>query len=270
MRFTVNDLTADYVRQILDYDPETGHFRWKARADVRKEWNTRRAGKIAGAPCGPHGYWQIRINDRLYLGHRLAWLFIHGEWPAGDLDHRNLRTGDNALCNLRAATASENGQNRALQRNNKSGFKGVSFDKQTGRWRASIKAHGIVTRLGRFDTPEKAGAAYAAAASQLYGEFARVEKPVSDEIAIRLANDAESARKAQSNNLSGFRGVSEWGKNGRRWQARINVAGKRFKIGVYDSPEEAAAAYADTARRLFGEFARVEGRGADHAPPANG
>jgi hypothetical protein len=173
MRRYLSNLTAEFIREILDLTPETGELRWRFRADYPKKWNSRFVGKIAGGPSGAGGRWQIRINDRLYLGYRLAWLHQYGEWPMADLDHKDGNIEDDRPTNLRLATPAQNGANRGAQKNNTSGFKGVSFDKQTGRWRAKIKANGRHISIGRFDTPEAAATAYAEAAQRLHGKFAR-------------------------------------------------------------------------------------------------
>jgi hypothetical protein len=106
---------------------------------------------------------------------------VHGEWSAPDItiDHRDRCRSNNSgyVSNLRTATFAENNWNRPKYRNNKSGFKGVSFDKLTGRWRAIIRCNKVVHRLGRYETPETAAAAYNEAARRLHGEFAYIVEP---------------------------------------------------------------------------------------------
>lgn len=177
-----NDLTAEYVRQRLDYDPATGSFRWKSYAGSapreNKRWNTRYAGKQAGtvrsfSASSPLQYVQIKLRNFNYLAHRLAWLYVYGEWPEGELDHINGDSLDNRIANLRLATTSQNQANRRINQNNASGFKGVC--KLRARFRAKITREGQARHLGTFDTPEEAHAAYAAAAREHFGEFARGE-----------------------------------------------------------------------------------------------
>lgn len=91
------------------------------------------------------------------------------------IDHINLNTLDNRRCNLRVATFSQNGMNRGKYSRNTSGYKGVSWDKECGKWRAQIMKQGKPYKIGRFDTPEEAYAAYCATALELHGEFARLE-----------------------------------------------------------------------------------------------
>jgi hypothetical protein len=116
----------------------------------------------------------VRLDGHDYLGHRLAWLHFYGRWPRLNPDHRNCDPSDNRIGNLREATKSQNGSNRGKQRNNKSGFKGVSWHKTRKRWVAFIERDGKSRYLGLFNEPEDAHAAYCAAAERLYGEFARV------------------------------------------------------------------------------------------------
>jgi len=160
-----SDLTAERLRELFNYDPETGVFRRRVTC------SNRRAGEVAGSFS--HGYLRIGIDGRDYLAHRLAWLHVHGVWPAGEVDHRNQTRDDNRIDNLREATHAQNGWNAGKRSHNASGFKGVSFDKRDRRWVAEIRHHGKRECLGYFDTPEEAHAAYVEAAHRLHGEFAR-------------------------------------------------------------------------------------------------
>lgn len=92
---------------------------------------------------------------------------------AAIVDHANGDRLDNRRINLRACTISQNNCNRGPYARNRSGIKGVSYCKQTGRWRATVSIDGRMKQLGRFHSPEEAAAAYAAAATRLQGEFAR-------------------------------------------------------------------------------------------------
>lgn len=154
-------LTADRVREVLDYNPETGVFRWKVRLGQRC-----RVGNEAGS-FSAEGYRQIKIDGRLHLAHRLAWLHTYGVWPRVDLDHRNEIKYDNRIANLREATKAQNTQNRSRARSdNQNGFMGVS--RVTGGWRALIDVNGQRHNLGLFGTPEEAHAAYLAAKRELH------------------------------------------------------------------------------------------------------
>lgn len=94
-----------------------------------------------------------------------------------NVDHINGDGLDNTRANLRIASTSENGCNRKMQSNNVSGFKGVTWDKQHGKWKMAIrKGEHAVQRL--FDDPITAAEAYDEAAKQLHGEFAKLNFPV--------------------------------------------------------------------------------------------
>ncbi len=168
-----NPLSADYVRSALDYDPKTGVFRWKHRDDVPFSTNCRIVGRVAGS-INTAGHRQIEIHSVPYLASYLAWLIMTGEWPVFQIDHKNTIYDDNTWRNLRTATISQNARNTKKKKTNTSGFKGVSWRKDGGYWRASIKKDGVQHRLGRFDTAEQAYAAYCEAARRLHGEFARL------------------------------------------------------------------------------------------------
>lgn len=170
-----SELTAEYVRQILDYDPSTGALTWRERADMRPQWNARYAGKAAGWRDS-HGYWQIHINGRIHKVHRVAWLYMTGEWPKNEIDHRDTDRSNNRFVNLREATSAENKRNVGAQSNNTSGHKGVSWHKSSGKWSANIKVDNKQHHLGLFDADKKheAVSAYERAAKKHHGEFARV------------------------------------------------------------------------------------------------
>lgn len=165
------------LKRLLHYDPQTGVFTWLHRSDVTKAWNTRYSGKVAGydwtPPPGNVTYRNIRIFDWPFLGHRLAWLYMTGSWPTAEVDHKDTNGLNNKWENLRSASKVQNGANRGANCNNKTGFKGVSRNKRTGRYRATIQAGGKWRWLGSFDTAEQAHAAYCAAAALSAGEFVR-------------------------------------------------------------------------------------------------
>lgn len=173
-------LTAAYVRSILDYNPETGVFTWRERPREHflsdKSWTAfkaRFAGEIAGTD-NPLGHLEICINGVSYKAHRLAWLIMTGEWPKDFIDHINRRRADNRFANLREATDAQNKRNTGKRRHNKSGIKGVSWNRQRQKWQADIQSDRKRRYLGIFDDIAEAAAAYARAAKELHGEFARV------------------------------------------------------------------------------------------------
>lgn len=163
----VTGLDARRLRDLLEYDAETGIFRWRSTNSNRAV-----AGSVAGTKDARKGYIYIRINGRRYLAHRLAWLYETGEWPVDLIDHRNLDTADNRFANLRQASDSDN---KANKRPFGKYQKGVIFDARlrSKPFAARIMVRGKFIHLGMFETEEAAGAAYAVAARHHYGEFAR-------------------------------------------------------------------------------------------------
>lgn len=157
----MTDLTVERLRELLDYDPDTGLFTWRVRTR-----NSVKFGDVAGC-FSSTGYWQIQIDGRKHRAHRLAWLYVTGEWPTSDLDHINGIRDDNRIANLRAATRSENGQNqREPQSHNKVGYLGVHSHQ--GKFRAIIILDGKKKHIGCFPTPEAAHAAYLEAKRRLH------------------------------------------------------------------------------------------------------
>ena len=156
-------MTAERLRELLNYDPETGLFTWRV-----DRGGTARVGAIAGLRDAADGYIRIKVDGRRYKAHHLVRLYVRGKWPeAGYMtDHVNGNRADNRLANLRHATFSQNAANRKAPTTNTSCFKGVCFHQRIGKWQ---KRH----HLGYFDTAEAAHAAYCAAAQKYHGRFAR-------------------------------------------------------------------------------------------------
>jgi hypothetical protein len=177
----VENINAEYVRSILDYETGTGILRWKPRplrhfADERamKIWNTKNAGAIAGTLDPTRGVIEITIDRKRYKAHRLAWLWATGHWPKCLVEHKDLNPANNRWTNLREGTKAQNGMNRIRPRNNTSGYKGVCFWKRDGNWIAKIKVNGKTIHLGYYPNSEAAHTAYSKAAEHYFGEFARV------------------------------------------------------------------------------------------------
>jgi hypothetical protein len=163
----------DNIRNHLSYEPGTGVFRWIKS----KSPQDRMAVDAVAGHLHHTGYRVIRFMDRPYLAHRLAWWFIHGVMPLGDIDHEDMDKDNNRIGNLRPATRSQNQANRGPPPKNTSGFKGVNLCKQTGRWLARIQVDDRRKHLGRFDSAEAAAQAYDIAARQLHGKYARLNFP---------------------------------------------------------------------------------------------
>lgn len=162
-------LTRERLLQVLDYDPATGAFVWKARPD-KKPWTGKNAGKIAGSPHNG-GYTAIAIDRKKYLAHRLAWLAVYGEWPDKFIDHRNLDKKDNRIGNLRLANFGESSANASIRSDNTSGHRGISFNKQRRRWDAYVHIDGVKWQFGSFKEKQLAIKEHARVAQQMFGEF---------------------------------------------------------------------------------------------------
>lgn len=147
------ELTAERLRELLHYDPETGFFTWT------QDNGRHRAGERAEHKTA-QDYRGITIDGTSYLAHRLAWLYALGDWPSLDVDHRDGNRANNSFLNLREASDSENAQNRAIRSDNSSGFPGVSWHKRAQAWQSKIGINGRRMFLGIFETPEEASAAY--------------------------------------------------------------------------------------------------------------
>lgn len=161
------ELTAEYLRERVHYDPETGVFtRAVPGGNIPIESEAGRASKRKD-----NTYVTIQINGRRYGAHRLAWLYMTGEWPPALVDHKNTDRQDNHWDNLRCATRTQNNWNSNAGIRNTTGFKGVSLKR--GKYRARLMVNGKSTQLGTFDTPEAAHAVICAERTKQQGEFAR-------------------------------------------------------------------------------------------------
>lgn len=172
--------TPEQLRQLLRYEPDTGKLFWKERPLEMflsewsgKMWNARYAGEEAFTARGRDGYRRGAVLYTSMLAHRVAWAIYHGDWPENHLDHVNGDKTDNRIENLRSATNAENMRNTGLRADNKSGFKGVSWNAGCGKWQAHIRVDGKTKHLGLFDAAEAAHQAYCKAAAELHGQFAR-------------------------------------------------------------------------------------------------
>lgn len=154
-------LTQEELKAIIHYCPETGGFTWaKTRGPAI-------AGRIAGAKA-KNGYILIGVFRTKFRAHRLAWFYVHGEWPKNYIDHKNGIRDDNRITNLREVNFSENCQNvRKAYKNNTTKALGVSHDGY-GKYRARIQNNYKSTRLGLFSTKEEAHAAYVEAKRKMH------------------------------------------------------------------------------------------------------
>jgi len=157
-------LTHERLLERLHYNPITGIFMWREPLNNRIKAGNKLAGTIK-----PSGHWRITIDGKFYYAHRLAWFYMTGRWPDGEIDHINSNPTDNSFVNLREATRSQNSANTRRRSDNTSGLKGASWSKSRRKWISHIKNQ----HIGSFTNKEDAHAAYSAAAEEMFGEFAR-------------------------------------------------------------------------------------------------
>jgi hypothetical protein len=160
-------MDASQLKELFKYDPDTGEIHWIALGKGRVK--KRAAGTITQS-----GYVGILIDGDRYYAHRIAWALHHGAWPDRQIDHINGIKTDNRISNLRLATNSENGKNYGLNKSNTSGVTGVSWCKQTQKWRAVIKVNGKQLNKGRYSDKDTAIAVRKAAEIEHFGEWRRV------------------------------------------------------------------------------------------------
>ena len=162
-------ITAERLRELLHYDPETGIWTWRAKSDDNSRAEVGdRAGSINNK-----GYWRLKINGEVYSAHRLAWLYMTGEWPSGFLDHKDMDRANCKWDNLRLATHGQNNANRKIPSNNTSGVKGVSYIARRKEFVAYISVDGKRTQIGYFRTIEDAKSARLSAQREYHGQFSR-------------------------------------------------------------------------------------------------
>jgi hypothetical protein len=146
------DWTLKYLKEILEYNEQTGIFTWKENRGSNKT-----KGKIADNK-NLRGYITIGINGKRYKAHRLAWLYIYGDFPKGQIDHINGVRDDNRIENLRIVTNRQNCQNYKIHREGK--LVGNSFHKNNKKWQSSIVINGKQKYLGYYETQQEAHEAY--------------------------------------------------------------------------------------------------------------
>lgn len=151
-------VTHERLKELLHYDPETGVFRRLVRRFGAHEFPDTHDGR---------GYLQFCVDGRLYLAHRLAWLYVHGHWPPTEIDHKNRIRDDNRLANLRLATRSQNNWNKVRVAKSNSGHLGV-YGLKNGSWCAVIAGRWLGTFWVREEAINRANDYRA----EVAGEFA--------------------------------------------------------------------------------------------------
>lgn len=156
------DLTAQRLRELLNYDPETGAL---TNAVSRIHCP---AGALAGSKR-KNGYIEVSLLGGRYYAHRLAWLHVHGEWPQNSVDHINGVRDDNRIANLRDVQHRVNLQNRrSAPSNSMSGVLGAKWIPRKRLWSSRIKVGGATKSLGYYKTADEAHQAFLSAKRRLH------------------------------------------------------------------------------------------------------
>ena len=160
-------LTADRLRELVDFDPETGVFTQRIVYEgQRARW---KAGRVSGSISKGTGYLTLRLDGKLYQAHRVAWMHHFGVWPQDHIDHINGQQTDNRIANLRDVSNAINRQNtRGPRCDSQTGMQGVSLDKRRSKFFARIRVNGRTFHLGYFDDAASAHDAYLDAKRELH------------------------------------------------------------------------------------------------------
>lgn len=159
-------ITQKELKQWLYYSPTVGTFEWIKRGRGVQ------VNCLAGRVCPKSGYINVRLQRKTYRAHVLAWLYMTGSWPEMELDHKDGDKTNNAFCNLRLATKSQNRWNAQNFRTSSSGVKGVTYMPKAKKWRAVVGINNEKVNIGLFKTMEEAEQAVRIKREELHGEFA--------------------------------------------------------------------------------------------------
>lgn len=263
----------DILRELLDYDPQTGIFKWKARGPhlfrfTRQfiTWNERNVGTEA-LNSVHRGKLYGKVAGEQYFAHRIAWKYVYGTDPEF-IDHINGNTQDNRIANLRSVDVATNNRNMSKPKRNKSGFIGVRKSDKSDRWAAFITYEGKRINLGTFDSKADAVAA-------------RVEAEVKFGFHPNHGRDQQSLAPRM---LPIGPSVQEWIQFQKRKQATARTQRKPAEhrpggsgiIGIYQRGDAWCAYIKRNGRRSWlGSFATKEAaiaarRNAEQANPAGG
>lgn len=174
------DLTQSDVRAVFDYDESNG---WLIR---KKDENGRPYNKPAGITPICSGYGRLRVNGKMYLAHRIIWLWYYGSWPIFEINHIDRDRMNNRISNLEDVRRVQNQHNKGEYKNNTTGYKGVSWSKRDNKFYAQIKNNAKTFFLGYFNTPEEAHYAYKLAKIQ-YHPTSPDAKKYAEELGIEIS-----------------------------------------------------------------------------------
>lgn len=167
----MNKITQKELKLLLTYSPMTGKFVW----NVSRRGHAKK-GAFAGTLSLKDGYIYLKVSQRRYVAHRLAFLYMTGTWPKDKMDHINHVRNDNRWENLRECSSSQNNSNR-VPVGGSSRYKGVCIDKNN-KWLARVTLNNKTAYVGHYDCEHEAALAYNKKASELHGEFAYLNEVV--------------------------------------------------------------------------------------------
>lgn len=148
-------LTQEYLRCMLDYNPDTGILMRKA-ADPNLPYLTNRPFGCTDS----NGYVKVMLNRFHTYAHILIWVFVYGQWPEGEIDHIDQNPSNNRLCNLREVTTAVQQKNVKKSTRNQTGYVGVSLcPNNIKRYKSTTTVNKKSYHHGYFYTPEEANAA---------------------------------------------------------------------------------------------------------------
>jgi hypothetical protein len=162
------NLTREKLKEALEYNPETGKFFWKIRTSKRIH-----IGDEAGCLAG-NGHILIRMYGKLYQASRLAWLYVYGENPLEEIDHKDVNSSNNKIDNLRLATRMQNQWNTRVTSRSKTGIKGVCWNKSSNKWHVQINHNNQRVYSAYFDDLNETKEAMLREREKWHSAFSRV------------------------------------------------------------------------------------------------
>jgi hypothetical protein len=166
-------LTWERLNEVLYIDSDKGECYWKIAKAIRIKISDRAGTIIKKSNSKNLCYRLIVIDSKQYREHIIIWFFVHKKWPTRDLDHKDRDGLNNKYKNLRLCTNSQNQGNTIEQKNNTSGYKGVSWHKHSKKWRAGISYKRKRIWSKGYNDPYEAYQWYCREHNKLFGEFSR-------------------------------------------------------------------------------------------------
>lgn len=256
------------LRELLDYNPMDGTFVW------RQSLGTRSVAGTAAGGVDTNGYLRISFDGEIYPAHRLAWYYVHEEWP-GTITHLNGVRTDNRIVNLRASIAHPETGYRNLAKITVGRLREVlAYDPETGvfLWKVATSSRnrvgsvaGVINNVGYrvICVDGKHYLAHRLAWFYVHGtwpphEIDHINRDRADNrlINLRLATKSQNMVNGnlRSDNTTGHKNIS-WHKGSQKYRVVIQKDGKQYQVGMFTEIDEAIRARDDAARRLHGEYA---------------